>query len=207
MHMYSSKFVFTDVHFHSCVIVSHAPVVHQSTFLEPPFDCVYLNVSYYTTSRTYEIYHHQVQNTPKWLIQFDIYGWVCRFPFSFVSWSCPTLRYFLINDYFQQKNEQFRFSIEHLCWHDECQLAKVSGKRIEMPPHSTCVLFSWFVQILSRVSIFESYKKDTSLMTRILTCFQSLHRASVMQYFAKCAALWMVVPLSNRAKEPVDKMR
>ena len=30
------------------------------------------------TNRMYEIYHHQVQNTPKWLIQFDSLAHACR---------------------------------------------------------------------------------------------------------------------------------
>ena len=48
--MYSLDFVFADVRVHFWVIVSHAPVVPQSTFLESLFDCVYLNISHYHQS-------------------------------------------------------------------------------------------------------------------------------------------------------------
>ena len=37
---------FSDVDFRLCVIVSHAPIVHQLISIEPLFGCVYLNASY-----------------------------------------------------------------------------------------------------------------------------------------------------------------
>ena len=46
-----------------------------------------------TTNRTYELYHHQVQNTPKWFIQFDTLP-VLYLVFSlyFLSKSCKFQR-------------------------------------------------------------------------------------------------------------------
>ena len=44
--MHSSDFLFSDVDLRLCVIVSHAPVVHQSVFIEPLVDSVYLHVLY-----------------------------------------------------------------------------------------------------------------------------------------------------------------
>lgn len=47
--MYSLDFVFSDVHLQSCVIASHATVMHQSyttrsLYVKPLFDCVHLDI-------------------------------------------------------------------------------------------------------------------------------------------------------------------